>query len=129
MPLWIRPHLLPPRHATAALGATSFDGWNTGSSGYMSVSAGVNLPGAWVISNQVFTPAGQGFNGPAPAACVSATGTTSACAAALGKLDLRQQVTYQPGSRYWAFQWYETGIYLVLAGALGGCCAWLIRAP
>jgi len=47
--------------------------------------------------------------------------------AALGRLDLRQLVTYQPAGRYWVFQWYEAGIFLVLAGALCGCCAWLIR--
>ena len=127
MPLWIRPHLLPPRHTTAVLSAASIDGWNTGSNGYINVSAAVNLPGAWVLSNQVVTPAGQVFSGPAPTACTAATGTISACSTALGKLDLRQQVTYQPGSRYWAFQWLETGIFLVLAAALGGCCAWLIR--
>ena len=27
-------------------------------------------------------------------------------------------LTYQPGSRYWAFQGIETGIFIVLAAAL-----------
>jgi hypothetical protein len=30
----------------------------------------------------------------------------------------RQFVTYQPASRYWAFQGIETGIFVVLAAAL-----------
>jgi hypothetical protein len=29
-----------------------------------------------------------------------------------------QYVTFQPGSRYWAFQGIETGIFVVLAAAL-----------
>jgi hypothetical protein len=128
MPLWVRPHLVAPVRAASALDTAAIDGWTTGSNGgYMKVTASVDLPGAWVLSNQVLTPAGHVFTGPAPAACTSATAPVTACQAALGKLDLRQQVTYQPASRYWPFQWYETGIYLVLAGALGGCCAWLVR--
>ena len=51
----------------------------------------------------------------------------SECTAALGRLGLRQVVTYQPASRYWAFQGYEVAIFVVLALALGGCCAWQIR--
>ena len=35
---------------------------------------------------------------------------------------IRIAVTYQPASRYWLFQWTETGIYLALALALAGCC-------
>lgn len=34
---------------------------------------------------------------------------------------------YQPASRYWPLQWYETGIYLALALALTGFCLWRIR--
>ncbi len=67
------------------------------------------------------------FTGPAPAACLSNTAPFSECQAALGRLDLRQQVTYQPASRYWPFQWYETGVFVVLAIALGGLCAWRVR--
>jgi hypothetical protein len=37
-------------------------------------------------------------------------------------------VTYQPVSRYWAFQGTETAIYLALALALTGFCFWrLVR--
>ena len=42
-------------------------------------------------------------------------------------LHLRQTVTYQPASRYWPLQWYETGIYLALALALAGLSLWWIR--
>ncbi len=36
-------------------------------------------------------------------------------------------MTYQPASRFWLFQGYETAIYLVLAVALAGVCFWLVR--
>ncbi len=35
---------------------------------------------------------------------------------------IRIAVTYQPASRYWAFEWTETAIYLALTLALAGYC-------
>ena len=128
MPLWVRPHFIPPSHAATALDPAAIDFVNTSGNGhFIQVGAAVDLPGAWVLGKQMVTPGGQVFTGPAPAACMSNTAPFTECEAALGRLDLRQLVTYQPASRYWAFQWYETGIFLVLAGALCGYCAWLIR--
>jgi ABC-2 family transporter protein len=128
MPLWVRPHFTPPSHAVTALNPATIITMNTSGNGrFIKVGAAVNLPGAWVLANQTLRPGGQVYTGPAPAACMSTTAPFSECQAALGRLDLRQLVTYQPASRYWAFQWYETGLFLVLAGALGGCCAWVIR--
>jgi ABC-2 family transporter protein len=128
MPLWIRPHLVAPAHVSTALTSVSIDEWSTGGNGsHMSVGGTVNLPGAWVISKQALTPAGQVFTGPAPRTCMSSSSTGSACLASLSRLRLRQQVTYQPASRYWAFQWYETAIFVMLALALAGLCAWWIR--
>jgi hypothetical protein len=49
------------------------------------------------------------------------------CFAKIGQLGYRQQVTYQPAGRFWAFQWYETTIFVVLAVALAGVCFWWIR--
>ncbi|MGH3207119.1 MAG: hypothetical protein ACRDNO_05110, partial [Trebonia sp.] len=39
----------------------------------------------------------------------------------------RQTVTYEPASRYWAFQWVETAVYLAFALALAGFCFWWIN--
>jgi hypothetical protein len=36
-------------------------------------------------------------------------------------------VTYQPASRYWSFQWYETAIFVGLALVLAGFCFWWTR--
>jgi hypothetical protein len=128
MPLVVRPHLIAPVHAASAFNAaniTEISSINNGSS--MTVMAAVNLPGAWVLSNQTLTPAGHVFTGPAPQGCLSRTAPFSTCQTALNKLRLRQLVTYQPASRYWAFQWYETAIFMLLALALAGASTWWIR--
>ena len=39
-------------------------------------------------------------------------------------LHLRDILTYQPASRYWPFQWYETAIFVALALVLVGACIW-----
>jgi hypothetical protein len=43
------------------------------------------------------------------------------------RLGLREVVTYQPLSRYWALQWYEALIFTGLAVALAGLCFLLVR--
>jgi len=83
------------------------------------------LPGAWIVSNKTITPAGKVFVLPDVAACN--TGTQQQCNGFLATQHLRRQITYQPASRFWAFQAYETAIFMVLALALAGFCVWRIR--
>jgi len=125
MPLWVRPHLIPPVRATSAFNPAAVESlvWN---GSHMTVTAAVNMPGAWVISKLIINAAGQVFTGPATPACLSHKGF-QACAASLAKLHPRQLITYQPASRYWALQWYETALFLALALALAGFCFWRIR--
>jgi ABC-type transport system involved in multi-copper enzyme maturation permease subunit len=134
VPLWVRPHLIPPVRTVSPLNLSAISG--LGSSfpeNSLGVEARVNIPGAWVYSNQVTTPGGSTSLGLAPHACTSGStntppsGQTNACNAALARLHLRQVVTYQPGSRYWAFQWSETAIYVLLALLLAGFCTWWIN--
>ena len=72
------------------------------------VGAGVGLP---VSSLPAQCQAAAG-NGPLTPAAYHAV---VSCAQAHG---IRGYVTYQPASRYWAFQGIETGIFLLLAAAL-----------
>jgi hypothetical protein len=130
MALWVRSHLITPVTATSPLNPANIDGLffgGSGSGGQMGVQASVNIPDAWVLSNQTINGAGQVFTGPAPKICVSNSSSFQACQNALGRLHLRQLVTYQPASRYWAFQWYETAIFIALALVLAGFCFWWIR--
>lgn len=124
-PVWIRPHLMTPVSFSRALQPSAISGLQFG--GHMTVFTNVNLPGAWTLSSNVLTPGGQPFTGPAPHTCSSPASGFDACAAALSRLHLRQLVSYQPASRYWPFQWYETGIFLALALVLTGLCVWWVQ--
>jgi hypothetical protein len=127
MALWVRPHLLTPLHTISALNMANLDQMTTGGTADspMTVIAAVNRPGAWVLSNQTLAAGGHPFTGPTPQVCAS--GSIQACTAYVGRLHLRQLVTYQPASRYWAFQWYETAIFLTLSLVLAGVCFWWVR--
>ncbi len=122
-PSWIRPHLIPPVRTAIPLDESAIQGL-TISNNQMTVFAAVSKPDAWVLSDQTVNSAGLPFAGQATHACLD--GTTQACNASLVALHLRQLVVYQPGSRFWAFQGYETGVYLVAAVALAWFCSWWI---
>jgi hypothetical protein len=122
MPLTVRAHLMTPARATAAIQVSLSDA-QLSHSGQLTVPAG--LPGAWIISNQTITPAGRVFVLPVTPACQS--GTEQQCDAWLARQHLRRVLTYQPASRYWAFQWYETMIFLALAAGLAALCVGVIR--
>jgi hypothetical protein len=40
---------------------------------------------------------------------------------------LTQLVTFQPASRFWEFQWFETGLFVLLAVALAAASAWALN--
>jgi hypothetical protein len=138
MPLLVRPHLLPPTRATLEIDGSNVDGiMRDRDSGLIRMTLKAqapNDPGAWVLSSHAVDPSGQALemitlssSGPcAPSGPPSPEGP-SACFAEINRLGYRQQVTYQPSSRFWPFQWYETGIYTALALGLAGFCSWRIR--
>lgn len=148
MPLLVRPHLIPPKHATIEITVANLDGLR-GRPGTGPTEAILRTPdagayaGAWVLSGQAVDASGHAIDtiplsrtgacappegGPAPPPSGAKPGDAlSGCFAELKRLGYRQQVTYQPASRFWAFQWYETGIYAVLALGLAGLCFWRIR--
>jgi ABC-type transport system involved in multi-copper enzyme maturation permease subunit len=132
MPFLVRPHLIAPVRAVSALKVANVQNVSIigrGGGPTLSVGAAPNIPGssgAWIYSAQVTTAAGSTSLGPAPAACGPNAGYNE-CQAALARMHLRVVATYQPASRYWSFQWYETAIYLVAALALAGFSWWWVR--
>jgi hypothetical protein len=113
--LWLRPHYMSAVTVTHTL-----------LSGYTPTGS------SWQLAQGILNPAGQLLpnpNGAAidgipigflPSACAAtgngAAGPTPACRQALDAF--HAFVTYQPASRYWAFQGIETGIFVALAAAL-----------
>jgi ABC-2 family transporter protein len=92
---------------------------------YWLVSGGVVGPGGQVASSQAHGGPGISFGGVSvpigdmPSACRALVFQGplkfGSCLAAHG---YRGLITYQPASRYWAFQGIETGIFVLLAAAL-----------
>jgi hypothetical protein len=124
MPLWIRPHLIPPHHMTTAIGRDVSLNGDPQSNLTLTTFSLPGHPGAWILSSGAVNAAGNPV-GTAPAACNQAVQSSESsgldCLASHG---IRIAVTYQPASRYWAFEWTETGIFLALALALAGFCFW-----
>jgi ABC-type transport system involved in multi-copper enzyme maturation permease subunit len=124
-PNLIRPHLIPPKTFRARLTTNIQDLEVSQPGGRMTVQGAWHQAGAWVISNQTVTPSGRVFTGPATAACLG--NNSQACMSWLLGQHLSQIVSYEPASRFWAFQWYETGVFILLAVALAGLCAWTLN--
>ena len=122
---WIRPHLITPLRQALPFNFADPQMVSIGINGQVTLAGGFSKPGAWILSDQVITPAGHIFTGPASRQCLN--GSFQACSNWLASLHLRTVITYQPPGRFWAFQWYETGIFLALALALAGFCYWRVR--
>jgi hypothetical protein len=119
--------------------------------------ASPNIPNAWIYSTRLVDASGHGLTGAylkaacpavvnggqgggAPGALGLGLGSSSHHSEApVGAQDALHQcgakvaavfhevVTYQPGSRYWAFQWLDLGIYVAGALVLAGLSLWWVR--
>jgi hypothetical protein len=145
---WVRPRFATPLHVSEPLRSAGIFFFRRSGSGSMFGARGASIPNAWVYSTRMVTDSGhvataaeraafthqycpalaQPPRGPTSADHVRAfpDGSVKACIdTASAKFHLL--VTYQPANRYWAFQWYETALFLVLALALAGACFWWVR--
>lgn len=143
----IRQHLMSPVHATRAL-AGIVDGFGSENGGPPTLFANAQLPNAWIYSTRIVDGTGHdltshvvvtqchGLLNP-PGVPRSATrarvapsnAAHDALHACITKLSSSYHglVTYQPASRYWTFQWLETGTFVVAAVALAGFCFYWLR--
>src|SRR5262249_53803417 len=125
MPGFVRPYLIPPARTTVAVSPSDVN-WVPAANGLL-ITGRAAIPGAWVLSTS-----GHVYTGPAThilKTCNNGPTSTPACGSAFASLHAQLLVTYQPASRYWALQWYETGIFLAAALALAGSCFWWIGGP
>jgi ABC-2 family transporter protein len=145
MPLLVRGHLIPPVRSNVEITASNLGDFFGGPDREgIRVSARATDPGAWVLSSHTVDASGRAVDtipvSTSSGACAppepgSAAPPSEArlgeelapCLAELTRLGYRQQVTYQPSSRFWRLQWYETAIYTALALALAGFCFWRLR--
>jgi ABC-type transport system involved in multi-copper enzyme maturation permease subunit len=145
VPTVVRPSLLPSTTVTFAINqstASQAHGLEIRNRAAEIYLLGLPVPqGAWVTSGPPIEDSSghviaatdhldcfPGLNAPAPVPVAKGGGPRiEQVGACLAKYNLHETVTYQPASHYWPLQWIETGIFLVLAGALAGTCFWWIR--
>jgi hypothetical protein len=148
---WVRPNLLPPAHTNLAVQADNI-GIGVGPGGGPTVmTTNVNIPNAWVYSSSLADKAGHGPTShfltsacPAIASGLNHLGIAhhpghgtiavgpapqrafQACIAKVAA-NFHEVVTYQPASRYWAFQGLETALFVAISFALLGVSFWWVR--
>ena len=147
---WIRPHFMSPLSEAVRLGPDS--GWGINmSSGVPSVSVNPpDLPNVLVVSNNIVDSAGQApstsYLQHACSGLPGMSGTPAAVSGGLGQVapppggqhafqqcvdtisvHFHEVVVYQPANRFWAFQTYETLLFVAMSAALAGLCVWWVR--
>lgn len=148
----IRPHLFTPLRVTSALqlggpkgavpglGAPSPADWVVSSTTINAAgrvigqNGGISSGSGTVIGFQAspsgVTLAGVGRCPNIPPGASLGDGSAAqlrAYQACIDKLGIRQELVYQPISRYWDFQWCELAIFLGAAVLLAGFCFWWVR--
>jgi hypothetical protein len=145
---WVRPHLSAPLRIISkfqfgsggspnpgdwvvssqtinAAGKVIGDNGGIGSGGRVGFDVGrdgtINFVGVGLCPNKAPVPTLGSPGGPSS----SVQAAFQECA---DKLGIREILHYQPAGRYWAFQWYETAIFIGLALGLVGFCFWWIRS-
>ena len=128
VPVLVRPHLIAPVQTSSALSMGAVVEMGSSDGGNLFVMAQPAIPGAWILSDQIVTPAGRpASTEPATEACGGQSPAIHACPDYINSLHLRETVTYQPLSHYWPLQWCETAIYFAVALILAGLCFLRIR--
>lgn len=144
---WVRPHLLAAEHAVVTLARPGPVQLGIGSSngGAVQIFAqGGGPPNSWTVASHFVTRSDHPvsaaqmtafvrehcptFLGPGSvhgAAKVPAGDPAAACLTAVSKA-FRLAVSYQPAGRYWAFQWLESAVFVVLGVAAVGMTCWLV---
>ncbi len=135
VPMFLRPHLLPPVTRTVAITPATLDGIGLpAASGPPVITVHTGDRADWIIRNvtvgrsgrAVPVPDWMGTCGPgmidgavrAGGTAQPAASTAGSCFERLQAGGFRQRVTYQPAARFWPLQWAESTLYLLAAAAL-----------
>jgi hypothetical protein len=137
VPLWVRPHLVPPVTATTAIAEATLDGISADGNGPFRITTRAPDPRDWVLSNKTVDsngraaalpawfddclPAPPGAGDPGGTVRVDpGPGTLDGCFTRLADEGYRQKVVYQPHTHFWRLQWAELGLYLAASAGLAG---------
>ncbi len=140
VPLWVRPHLVSPVSQSVTFSRDRLDSIMADANGRpLRVSVTTGGAGDWVLSNQTVDAGGHAAALPSwMADCLPPPPTSAAvvrpaapdvqtCLARLTSEGYRQRIAFQPADRFWALQWRETAMFLVLSGLLAWLCFWWTR--
>jgi hypothetical protein len=143
----VRPHLYAAVHKVYSLAAAGGIGFQKNSSGISVMGGKPDIPGAWILSSRVVDAAGHSptssvisqlcpgiarglppSHGKHHVVRVLPPGQRAfeSCLSALSR-NYHLAVSYQPGSRFWLFQWTETAIFVAAGLALAGLATWVVR--
>ena len=141
-PMLLRPHLMTPVETSIIVTAENMRGLQLSGPDLnpvvMQIEAKLEGEGNWKLSEHTVNSAGQvqktlpsyvaECGPPPPNALESAPRPPmSSCLQRLADDGYRQQISYQPASRFWDLQWREAGLFLLLAAGLTGFCFWRIK--
>jgi hypothetical protein len=117
---WVRVHYIPA--VTTVYSVTR----NLPSKGAnWPLAQGVVLPGGHFITSLSVGPGYIVGSGPVPASCPTAQ--INSALACMARLGYRSFATYQPGYRFWPFQFIETGMFVALAAVLIAVTFFVVR--
>jgi len=121
---WVRVHFIP---AVTTIYSVTQSFTPKGAS--WPLAQGVVLPSGQLTTNLIAGPGTLQQNPGAtfPASCQQQAQQISSALACLAHLGYRSFTTYQPGYRFWPFQFIETGIFVALAAILTGVAFLVIR--
>jgi ABC-2 family transporter protein len=133
MPLWVRPHVLPPTTQLVTISRDTITGIGFHNEDPVPTLEVQSPPGAWVLSDRTVDATGRvvpvpasfvecvpgppGPGGP-DVAVAEVKPRTDTCLAQLAAGGYRQRLVYQPADRFWPLQWAETGVFLALSALL-----------
>lgn len=138
VPFLVRPYVLPAVEETVTITDENIRQIIGNESGVIEEMTVATPAGAWMLTNETVDSSGTAIS-PLPAEvqdCVPSPErntpppdrmSITQCIAQLSDLGYTQHLAYQPGSRFWALQWIETGLFLALSGLLTWFCFRRIR--
>jgi hypothetical protein len=148
---WLRPRLLTPVHQVVNMVNAPMGFGSSNGGPFTLMAEPPNIPNAWISGARIVDQSGRTLSaaqvtqscphlaaglaaGPPPPgigqvrkqAPAGAADAMHQCLVTLSR-HYHEVATYQPASRYWAFQWMEAGVFVVAALALAGFSVWWVR--